>query len=117
MSLKPIRNHPTGQPPIYEIIMIQYTNKKAIGSNGKELNFPEWGITESVGYYYEYETAVRALHENWGDINEGGLFEGAWIEMKYPGLYSYSGREGRQLFLWSEERDGYFEIEEPEWWP
>ena len=35
MSLKPIRNHPTEQPPIYEIVMIQYTNKKAIGSNGK----------------------------------------------------------------------------------
>lgn len=59
MSLKPIRNHYTEQPPIYEIVMIQYTNKKAVSS----------------------------------------------------------GREGRQLFLWDEKREGYFETEEPEWWP
>ena len=109
--MKSIRNHPTEQPPIYEIVMVQHCD------NVDRYECPDLGIVESVGYYYEYETAVRALHENWGDINECGLFEGAWIEMKYPGLYPYSGREGRQLFLWNEEHDGYFETEEPEWWP
>ena len=105
-----------GQQPIYDIVMIQYIDKKAIGPSGKELDFPDFGIIESLGFYYEYETAVRALHENWADINECGLFAGAWIEMKFPGLYPYTGKEGRQFFKWDNEREGYFEAEEPEWW-
>lgn len=105
-----------GQPPIYDIVMIQHIDKVAIGSNGKELDSPDYGTIESLGFYYEYETAVRALHENWADINEAGLFSGAWIEMKFPGLYPYLGKEYRQFFIWDEERGGYFEAEEPEWW-
>jgi len=106
MSLKPIRNHPTEQPPIYEIVMVQHCD------NVDKYECPDLGIVETVGYYYEYETAVRALHENWADIQDC-CFRAAFIEMKYPGLYPDVAPEQRQFFRWDNELEGFFEAEEP----
>ena len=116
MSLKPIRNHYTEQSPIYEIIMIEFYDKVQIGKNGKSLDFPDWGITSVDGFYYEYETAVRALHENWCDLNDGDWARAAYIIRKYPGLYPSIHPEDRTFFIWDEERQGYYEAEEPEFY-
>lgn len=73
--------------------------------------FPDLGSQRTWGYYKERETAVHALHENWGDMWEC-LYEYALIEEIEEGICPYASN--RQWFKWDTEREGYFEIEEPE---
>ena len=91
--------------PIYEIVMVSHCD------NVDEYGLPDLGIIESVGFYYEYETAVQALHDNWCDIQDY-RFYAAFIEKKFPGLYPQS--RTRQFFRWDEEERGFFEAIEPD---
>jgi len=77
-----------------------------------EHSWPDCGTTDDVGFYYEYETAVQAMHENWCNI-QGYMFEAGFILTHYPGLYEAATSENRTYFEWDEERDGFFEKEEP----
>ena len=78
-----------------------------------ERGWSDCGTQEDVGFYYEYETAVRAMHENWCDIREC-IFEAGFILTHYPGLYETATSENRTYFEWNEERGGFFEKEEPD---
>lgn len=74
--------------------------------------FAEFGAQRTWGFYAERETAVQALHENWTDMWEY-LYEYALIEQFDEGISHYVFGS-RQWFKWNQEREGYFEIEEPE---
>lgn len=102
-----------GQPPIYEIYLMREAAKEYILPSGKPTGWPDTS-GDSVGFYYELESAVNALHENVLDIRDGGVFNAAFILCKFPGLYSSAGRDMRLYFLWDEAKDGFWEAEEPE---
>lgn len=62
------------------------------------LGRPEWGHRESVGFYYELETAKQAVKNNWVDINERGSYNAAVIVKKGPGLYPIALVQGYYIF-------------------
>lgn len=102
-----------GQPPIYEIYLLDNAAKEYIIPHGKPTGWPDTS-GESVGFYYELESAVDALHENRLDMRDGGVFNAAFILCKFPGLYNSAGDDMRLYFLWDEAKDGFWEAEEPE---
>ena len=102
-----------GQPPIYEIYLLDNAAKEYIIPHGKPTGWPDTS-GESVGFYYELESAVDALHENRLDMRDGGVFNAAFILCKFPGLYNSAGEDMRLYFLWDEAKDGFWEAEEPE---
>ena len=93
--------------PIYRIIL--FSKIPTLDERG----WPDCGTQDDVGFYYEYETAVQAMHENWCDIHECTFMAG-FILIHFPGLYESATKEHRTYFEWDEERGGFFEKEEPE---
>ena len=86
------------QPSIYEI----YVLKDPITVD--YLGRPQWGHHESVGFYYELETAKIAVKENWTDINEKGSYKAAIIVKKAPGLYPIALVQGYYIFNQATEK-------------
>jgi hypothetical protein len=75
-------------------------------------SWPEFGYQRTWGFYSDRETAVKALHENWTDMYEY-CYNYALIEKFEEGISHYV-LDSRQWFKFDHEREGYFEIEEPE---
>ena len=63
------------------------------------------------GFFRDRQVAVDALHTNATDMYEF-CYDYAVLEKYYEGLLGY-GHE-RQFFRYEREKDGYFEIDEPE---
>ena len=82
----------TDQASIYEIYMLE--DPITVDNWGR----PEFGHRESVGFYYELETAKQAVKENWTDINEKGAYQAALIVKKAPGLYPLALIQGYYIF-------------------
>ena len=102
-------------PPIYEIVLFEHPNKELIYvRDGNEIHsgFPDAEIN-NMGYYCELDTAIKAMHENWLDIQET-VFHAGFILCRFPGLYESAGRYERIFFLWDEEKKGFYEADEPE---
>lgn len=93
--------------PIYRILL--FSKIPTLNSN----MFPDWGTMDDVGFYYELETAIQAMHENWCDLREF-VFDAGLIVKHLPGLYESAATENRIYFEWDEDRKGFFEKEEPE---
>ena len=94
--------------PIYRILL--FSKIPTLNERG----WPDCGTQDDVGFYYEYETAVQAMHENWCDIHECTFMAG-FILTHFPGLYEAATiGEYRTYFEWDEERGGFFEKEEPD---
>lgn len=89
---------------IYEI----YVLEKPITID--HLGWPQYGRRESVGFYYELETAKQAVRENWIDINDGGVYNAAMIVKKKPGLYPIAIVQGYYVF---NKRTEKYEQKEP----
>lgn len=73
--------------------------------------FANTGDTRTWGFYSEKNDAVQSLHENRTDMREY-CYDYAVIEEYEEGISNDTGE--RQWFKWDEERQGYFEIDEPE---
>lgn len=69
------------------------------------------GDKRTWGYFKNKKTAVRALHENWSDMWEHS-YNFAILEHLGSGIVPRCYE--RQWFKYDKERDGYFEVEEPE---
>ena len=69
------------QVPIYEILMLE--NPITTNKHG----WPECGRMEPIGFYYEEDTALKAVRQNWCNINENGTYKAAIVQKKLPGLY------------------------------
>jgi hypothetical protein len=93
--------------PIYRILL--FSKIPEDNKNG----WPDYGTTDDVGFYYEYETAVRAMNENWCDIQECMFYAGFILEHR-PGLYVSTTSDNRTYFEWDKEKNGFFEAKEPE---
>ena len=105
----------SNQKPIFEIMMLENTgDKELVYPTGKPSGFPDTGITDNAGFYYELDKAIEALHHNACDLRET-VYDAAFILCRFPGLYDCVFSEGRIYFVWDKENEGYFEAEEPEW--
>ena len=75
-----------------------------------ELGWPDVGSRRCWGFYSDKDTAIRALHENWTDMNET-IYDYAVLEGYTEGISHNTGYE--QWFKFDVDKDGYFEIEKP----
>jgi len=64
------------------------------------------------GFYSKREWALETLHTNATDLWET-IYDYAVLEKYYEGI-SNEEMSSRQFFKYDRERNGYFEIEEPE---
>ena len=75
--------------------------------------FPDFGASRCWGFYSDRDVAIRAVRENWTDMREG-MYKFAVIEGYDEGIAHYHAPEEAQWFKWSEEYEGYREIDRPE---
>lgn len=100
--------------PIFEIMLFEHPNKEMTyptPEGNVRSGWPDTGCIDHMGFYYELDTAIQAMNENWCDIQETCYYAG-FILCRFPGLY-YAGTS-RMYFLWDNEKEGFFEAEEPE---
>ena len=100
------------QRPIYEIMVFEHPNKELIGKDGKHLGWPDTGSTGNMGFYYDIDDAIEAMHTNRCDIQER-IYHAGFVMCRREGLYSCVGPENRIYFIWDEDRGGFFETDEP----
>ena len=99
--------------PIFEIMLFEYPDKEMTYPTSKgnvRSGWPDTGCIANMGFYYELDTAIQAMNENWCDIQETCYYAG-FILCRFPGLY-YAATS-RMYFLWNEKKRGFFEVEEP----
>ena len=101
-----------GQQPIYQIYLLKEPAKELMLNDGRSTGWPDTS-GESVGFYYELESAIDALHHNVLDIQDG-IYKAAFILCKFPGLYNSASDNLRQYFVWDENKNGFWEADEPE---
>lgn len=102
--------------PIFEIMLFEYPNKELIyhkPSGDVPSGFPDTGCTGNMGFYYELDTAIQAMNENWCDIQDYCYYAG-FILCHFPGIYNEATQDARMYFLWDKENKGFFEVKEPE---
>ena len=98
--------------PIYSIVLLPDADKEIIYPSGKHSGFPDTSGLFDVGYYFSIQEAVTAMHVNALDIRET-VYNAGFVVCRFPGLYDCPGPEARIFFRWSEEKQGFFEAEEP----
>lgn len=84
--------------------------------NGTEINkykMPDFGDQRTFGFYYDLETARKALNENWCDMHEC-LYMYAVIEKMYPGIHPDCYLDTDiEWYQYDKEKDGFFLIDTP----
>lgn len=100
------------QNPIFVVFMIQNANKEMVLKNGKASGMPDFGCRESVGFYYELDSAIQALETNSCDIREC-VYDAGFVLCVFPGLYESATQNQRMFFVWDDEKNGYVQSEEP----
>ena len=88
---------------------ITVVEKMELYPNSKD--FADTGETRCWGFYSGKEEAAHLLHLNCTDMHED-MYDYAVIEEYEEGISNYIGN--RQWFKWDADRQGYFEIDEPE---
>jgi len=92
--------------PIYEIYVMELPWQL------DEKKFPICGIRERVGFYYDKEDAVRAVEENWCDLQDH-YAQAAEIRKIYPGLYPLSSRSEYWYYLWNQQEERFEAAKRP----
>lgn len=87
-----------GENPIYEIYVM--AEPWHLDKHG----FPACGVRERVGFYYEKETAIKAVEENWCDIQDH-YAHAAEIKPIMPGLYSCPPQSVCLYYEWNPEKE------------
>jgi len=98
--------------PIYILHLFENPNKELIYTSGKHSGFPDTGSEDEVGFFYNIDDAIHTMHENITDIRET-VYNVGFILCKFQGTYETAGTEARMYFVWDEEKQGFFEQEEP----
>ena len=83
---------------------------------GYTMTFPSPGIVEDASFYGlngDLDQAIQFLNENKAAVQDGCYFA-AFIVMRVPGIYPFNTPETRMFFRWDEEKQGFFQEEEPE---
>lgn len=102
----------TGFVPIYEIVLFEKL-REWVTNDGKGSGMADTSHFNNMGFYYELDSAIDAMHENRCDIRET-VFNYGFILVHWPGMYNNSsGDYERMFFKWDEEKQGFYEAEEP----
>ena len=88
------------------VFFIAGIEKKSIDS----LGWLDTGDIRVFGYKETFEQAKKALNENWCDMHEH-LYKYAVVEEIPSGIHP--DVINRWFFEWNENKEGFFEIEEP----
>lgn len=92
---------------IYEISVLRFPI--TITENG----WPDYGHEEQVGYYFDKETAIKAVEENWADIQDNWA-EAALIRPLREGLYPFYEAKDLLYFIWNKEEDRFVAAKLPD---
>lgn len=96
--------------PIYEIYV--YEEPWTLNKQG----FYDYGIKECVGFYHEKETALKAVEENWCDIQDH-YANAALVVEKAPGLYPLVPRNKCWYYIWNPIEEHFESADFPtDWW-
>lgn len=107
------KNHyKCNENPIFEIVLFEKPNSEMFYDD-KPSGFPDTGCFDRMGFYYNLNTAIRALNENWCDIQET-CYHAGFILCLFPGMYECATTNARMYFIWDNEKKGFFQQEEPE---
>ena len=98
--------------PIYELMLFEHPNKELVYPTGKHSGFPDLGATMVAGYYHDLSDAVESMRVNNCDIREY-VYNAGFILCRFPGMYQSVDQAWRIYFVWDEERQGFYEAEEP----
>ena len=99
--------------PIFIIMVFENPSKELIYQNGKHSGFPDLGCSADMGFYYDLDDAIMTINTNSGDIRET-VYDAGFILCHFPGLYQAASTDERMYFVWDEDKQGYFQQEEPE---
>jgi len=88
------------ETPIYEIYVM--SEPWHLDSN----KFPSCGHRERVGFYYEKDIAIRAVEENWCDLQDHYAHAAEVCKVE-PGLYSFPSRREYWYFLWNQQKEKF----------
>lgn len=89
-----------GSEPIYMIYMME--KPYFIDETG----WPNCGIKEFTGYYHEKESAIKAVEENWCDLQDH-CFHAAEIDEIVPGLYPHPPQSKCLFYEWNEKEEKF----------
>lgn len=89
-----------GEAPIYEIYVMSEP------WHLDEKGWPCCGIKERVGFYYERETAIRAIEENWCDLQDHYAHAAEMREVN-PGLYSIPPHSKCIYYEWDAKHEKF----------
>ena len=92
---------------IYEISVLRY--RITITESG----WPDYGSEERVGYYFNKETAIKAVEENWADIQDH-VAEAALIRPLKEGLYPFYEAKDLLYFIWNEDEQRFVAAKLPD---
>ena len=93
----------SNEQPIYEVLV--YSHPWHLDEH--------FGSEERVGFYYEKETAIRAIEENWCDLQDHYARAAAVREIR-PGLYQYPPFSTYIYYLWNSNLCQFERAEVPE---
>lgn len=99
--------------PIYSLMLFENPDKELIYDSGKASGFPNIGHSYEPGYYYALDDAIEAMHNNTLDVREH-IYNAGFVICRFPGVYNAAGTNERLYFLWDDNKQGFFEAEEPE---
>lgn len=100
--------------PIYVMQVFEKIDELKNSKTGEGLGWPDTGCVDTVGFHYNIEDAINAMHENACDIQETCYYFG-FVYTKWPGVYGRGGTPNDRIFFaWDEEKKGFYESEEPE---
>lgn len=101
-----------GFVPIYEIVLFEKL-REWVTNDGKGSGLPDISGFNNMGFYYELDQAIGAMHENRCDIRET-VFNYGFILVHWPGMYNNSSGDYERIFFqWDEGKQGFYETEEP----
>ena len=87
-----------GDSPIYEIYVM--SEPWHLGEDG----WPTCGSQKRVGFYHERETAIKAIEENWCDLQDY-YAKAAEMRTVMPGLYSFPSQHVCLYYEWNQEKE------------
>ena len=83
-----------GSEPIYAIYMMEKP------WHLDDTGWPNCGMREFTGFYHEKESAIRAVEENWCDLQDK-RFRTAEIREIAPGLYPHPPQSKCLYYEWN----------------
>lgn len=89
-----------GEKPVYAIYMMEEP------WHLDEAGWPSCGLREFTGFYHEKDVAIKAVEENWCDIQDY-CFHAAEVCEIVPGLYPCPPQKRCYFYEWNEKEEKF----------